>query len=51
VAPDLPLLVRGLTSTLLMTPVMTYLVLPWMTRRLSWWLQGDPPPWRRVVAA
>ncbi|WP_246354937.1 antibiotic biosynthesis monooxygenase [Nocardioides ungokensis] len=27
------------------------LVLPWMTRRLSWWLQGEPPPWRRVAAA
>ncbi len=28
VAPDLPLLVRGLTSTLLMTPVMTYSCCP-----------------------
>lgn len=51
VAPDLSLLTRGLTSTLLMTPVMTYFVLPWMTRSLSWWLQGQPPPWRRAAAA
>lgn len=41
VAPDLSLVVRGLSSTLLMTPVMTYLVLPWMTRRLGWWLHGE----------
>jgi antibiotic biosynthesis monooxygenase (ABM) superfamily enzyme len=38
---------RVLVSTLLMTPVMTYLVLPWLTRTLSWWLEGRPAPWRR----
>lgn len=38
--PGLPLVPRVLVSTLLMTPVMTYLALPWMTRRLGWWLQG-----------
>lgn len=38
--PDLPLVPRVLASTIVMTPVMTYLALPWMTRRLGWWLQG-----------
>jgi hypothetical protein len=47
VAPDLPLVVRVLTSTVLMTPVMTYLVLPQLTKRLEWWLHGRPAPWRR----
>ena len=46
--PGLPLLTRGLTSTIAMTPVMTYLILPWMTTRLGWWLQGRPAPWRRT---
>ena len=23
-----------------MTPVMTYAALPWITRRMEWWLQG-----------
>jgi uncharacterized protein len=27
--------------------VMTYLVLPQLTRRLDWWLRGRPGPWRR----
>lgn len=42
--------VRVLVAVLVMTPVMTYVALPWMTRRLEWWLQGDPPPWRRRVS-
>lgn len=42
-----PLGLRVLMSVLVMTPVMTYLALPWMTRRLQWWLQGRPAPWRR----
>ena len=45
--PALGLLPRVLVSTLLMTPVMTYLVLPVLTRRLEWWLHGRPAPWRR----
>lgn len=49
-APGLALLPRGLASTILMTPVMTYLVLPFMTRKLGWWLQGKPAPWRRTSA-
>ena len=37
---------RVLLSVLVMTPVMTYLALPWITRKLQWWLQGRPAPWR-----
>lgn len=44
---ELPLLARVLVSVLLMTPVMTYAALPWITRRMQWFLQGQPPPWRR----
>ena len=39
--------VRTLVTTLCLTPLMTYLVLPQVTRALQWWLQGGPPPWRR----
>jgi antibiotic biosynthesis monooxygenase (ABM) superfamily enzyme len=46
-APDLPVVLRVLASTVAMTPVMTYLVLPQLTRRLDWWLRGRPAPWRR----
>lgn len=45
---DWPLPLRVLASVLVMTPVMTYVALPWMTRRLEWWLHGEPAPWRRV---
>ena len=45
--PDLALVPRVLVSTIAMTPVMTYVVLPQLTRRLDWWLQGRPAPWRR----
>ncbi|HEU5036781.1 MAG TPA: antibiotic biosynthesis monooxygenase [Nocardioides sp.] len=41
------LLLRVLVTVLVMTPVMTYLALPWITARMEWWLQGQPPPWRR----
>jgi len=37
-APDLDLVVRTLTTTLVMTPIMTYLALPRMTKWLGWWL-------------
>lgn len=47
VAPGLHVVPRVLASTLLMTPVMTYVVLPLLTSRLEWWLQGRPAPWRR----
>ncbi len=36
--PDVPLVPRVLGSTVVMTPIMTYLVLPRMTRALGWWL-------------
>lgn len=44
---EVPLPLRVLATVLVMTPLMTYLLLPWITRRLQWWLQGQPPPWRR----
>ncbi len=36
---DWPLVLRVFTTILVMTPLMTYLVLPWLTRRMSWWLR------------
>lgn len=36
--PDLALPLRVLLSVVVMTPVMTYVALPWVTRRMSWWL-------------
>lgn len=47
--PDLVLGLRVLATTLVMTPVMTYLALPWVTRSFAWWLQGRPAPWRRTA--
>jgi uncharacterized protein len=47
VAPGLAILPRVLVTTVVMTPVMTYVVLPQLTRRLDWWLQGRRAPWRR----
>ena len=38
---------RVLIGVLVMTPVMTYVALPWITRSMQWWLHGNPPPWRR----
>ncbi len=38
VAPDLPVVLRVLVTTVVMTPIMTYLALPFMTARLAWWL-------------
>ncbi|MEH0972579.1 antibiotic biosynthesis monooxygenase [Micromonospora sp. CPCC 205546] len=43
---DLPLAARVLMMTLTLTPLMTYLVLPRITRALHWWLHGQPAPWR-----
>jgi uncharacterized protein len=43
-----PLVLRVLTLTAVLIPVMTYLVLPFVTRRLQWWLEGRPAPWRRA---
>jgi len=36
--PDLFLPLRVFVGVLVMTPVMTYLALPWVTRRMAWWL-------------
>lgn len=36
--PDLQVVPRVLLSTLIMTPIMTYIALPFMTTRLAWWL-------------
>lgn len=38
--------IRTLVSTLVLTPLMAYLVLPRITGALQWWLHGQPPPWR-----
>ncbi len=46
--PSLSMVPRVLVTTVAMTPVMTYVVLPQLTRRLEWWLLGEPAPWRRV---
>ena len=35
---DWPLPLRVLVSIVVLTPVMTYALLPWITRRMSWWL-------------
>lgn len=37
---------RVLAVTAVLTPLMTYVGLPWITRRLEWWLHGRPAPWR-----
>jgi uncharacterized protein len=37
---DVPVVLRVAILTLALTPVMTYLLLPWITKRLGWWLQG-----------
>lgn len=39
---DWPLALRVLASVLVMTPLMTYVFLPWITRRMSWWLTPAP---------
>jgi hypothetical protein len=37
---DVHVVVRVAVLTLTLTPIMAYLLLPWITARLSWWLQG-----------
>jgi antibiotic biosynthesis monooxygenase (ABM) superfamily enzyme len=36
---ELSLLVRVLVTTVVATPIMTYGLLPWMTKRFEWWLK------------
>lgn len=43
---DISLPMRVLLSTLLLTPVMTYIALPTLTSWMSWWLAGEAPPWK-----
>ncbi len=43
---DISLPLRVLLSTLLLTPVMTYIALPTLTSWMSWWLAGEAPPWK-----
>ena len=45
---DVHVVLRVAATTLTLTPVMTYLLLPWVTRRLEWWLHGRPWRQRRV---
>lgn len=35
-----PVVPRVAVVTLTLTPLMTYVLLPWVTRRLGWWLHG-----------
>jgi antibiotic biosynthesis monooxygenase (ABM) superfamily enzyme len=37
---DVHVVLRVLVVTLTLTPVMTYVFLPWVTSRLEWWLHG-----------
>jgi uncharacterized protein len=37
--PGWPLPLRVLAVVLVMTPVMTYVALPWVTKRMEWWLR------------
>jgi len=41
---DWVLPLRVLATVLVMTPVMTYLALPWITRTMAWWLNALPAP-------
>jgi antibiotic biosynthesis monooxygenase (ABM) superfamily enzyme len=43
---SVPLAARVLITTVVLTPVMTYLVLPFVTARLRPWLERQPPPRR-----
>jgi antibiotic biosynthesis monooxygenase (ABM) superfamily enzyme len=43
-----PLALRLLATMVLTVPIMTYLVLPWTTRNLEWFLHGRPAPWREA---
>ncbi len=36
---DLPLVLKTLIATLISTPVMVYVLLPWITARLARWLR------------
>jgi uncharacterized protein len=40
VVAELHVVLRVAVVTLTLTPIMTYLLLPWVTARLDWWLMG-----------
>ncbi|WP_146099388.1 antibiotic biosynthesis monooxygenase [Kineococcus xinjiangensis] len=46
VLADVNVVLRTFLTTVCLIPVMTYLVLPRVTRALERWLQGRPAPWR-----
>ncbi len=37
---DWPLVLRVLVSVIAMTPLMTYVFLPWITHKMAWWLHS-----------
>ena len=39
---DWALVARVVLVTTVMTPLMTYVFLPWITRRMAWWLHRRP---------
>lgn len=39
---DWALPLRVLLTVLVMTPLMTYVLLPWITRTMAWWLHAKP---------
>jgi antibiotic biosynthesis monooxygenase (ABM) superfamily enzyme len=41
---ELPVVLQVLASTLILTPVMSFWVLPWVTGRLSGWLHARRTP-------
>jgi antibiotic biosynthesis monooxygenase (ABM) superfamily enzyme len=49
--PGAPLVLRVLMATVTLTPVMTYLALPWITSLLAPWLHAQPRPARRKQRA
>lgn len=44
---DMAIVLRVLLSTFILTPIMTYFALPYITSAMSWWLAGQAPPWKR----
>lgn len=44
---DVSVVLRTFVTTVCLTPLMTYVALPRITRLLEWWLHGRPAPWRR----
>ena len=44
---EVPAVLRVLTTTIILIPLMAYVVLPWITRMLRPWLQRPPRPRRR----